>query len=238
MRPIYNPGRVAGFWYLLLVVLGPLRLIYIPSRLFVSGNAAATVNNIAAHEWLFRLGIASDLVGAVTLIFLTLAFYRLFAGVDRNLAVLVVIFGGVIPALIYFVGVVDDFGALMVARGADFLSVFDKPQRDALAMLFLKLRDHQNTAAEILWGVWLLPLAVLVYRSGFLPRFLGVWLALGGFAYLALSLAGVLWPQYQGRVFTISQPAFFGEIALMLWLVIKGAKPPAVGAAAPSSASA
>jgi Domain of unknown function (DUF4386) len=66
---------------------------------------------------------------------------------------------------------------------------------------------------------------VLVYRSRFLPQFLGVWLALGGFAYLALSLAGVLWPQYQGKVFTISQPAFFGEIALMLWLVIKGAKP-------------
>ena len=237
MTSTRNPGRVAGLWYLLLVVIGPLRLIYIPNKLFVSGNAAATVNNIAAHELLFRLGIAGDLAGAVILIFLTLAFYRLFAGVDRNLAVLVVIFGGVMPALIYFVGVVDDFGALMAVRGADFLSVFDKPQRDALAMLFLHLRDHQNTAAEILWGVWLLPLAVLVYRSRFLPRFLGVWLALGGFAYVALSLAGVLWPQYQGKVFTISQPAFFGEIALMLWLVIKGAKPQPLETAASSSAA-
>jgi hypothetical protein len=96
----HNPGRVAGFWYLLLVMIGPLRLIYIPSKLFVPGNATATVNNIAAHELLFRLGIAGDLAGAVILIFLTLAFYRLFAGVDRNLAVLVVIFGGVMPALI------------------------------------------------------------------------------------------------------------------------------------------
>jgi hypothetical protein len=102
-------------------------------------------------------------------------------------------------------------------------------------MLFLKLRDHQNTAAEMLWGVWLLPLALLVYRSRFLPRFLGVWLALGGLAYIALSLAGVLWPQYQGKVFTISQPAYFGEIALMLWLVIKGARPRAEVAAASSS---
>ena len=232
MTSTRNPGRVAGLWYLLLVLIGPLRLIYIPTKLFVHGNAAATVNNIAAHEWLLRLGIAGDLAGAVILIFLTLAFYRLFAGVDRNLAVQVVIFGGVMPALIYFVGVVDDFGALMVVRGADFLSVFDKPQQDALAMLFLRLRDHQNTAAEILWGVWLLPLAVLVYKSRFLPRFLGVWLALGGFAYLSLSLTGVLWPQYQGKVFTISQPAFFSEIALMLWLVIKGARPPALDAAA------
>src|SRR5713101_2609743 len=135
MSSTRNPGRVAGFWYLLLVVIGPLRLIYIPSKLFVSGNAAATVNNIAAHELLFRLGIAADLAGAVILVLLALAFYRLFAGVDRNLAVLVVIFGGVMPALIYFVGVVDDFGALMVVRGTDFLSVFDQPQRDALAML-------------------------------------------------------------------------------------------------------
>jgi hypothetical protein len=222
---IKNPGRVAGLWYLLLCVLGPVRLMYIPNKLFVHGNAAATVNNIATHQLLFRLGIVADLAGAVVLIFLSLAFYRLFAGVNRNLAVQVVIFGGVMPALIYFVGVVSDFGALMVARGAGFLSVFDKPQQDALAMLFLRLRDHQNTAAEILWGVWLLPLAVLVYRSRFLPRFLGVWLVINGFAYVIMSLTGVLWPDYQSKVFAYSQPALFGELALMLWLVIKGARP-------------
>ncbi len=237
MTSTRNPGRVAGFWYLLLVVIGPLRLIYIPSKLFVHGNAAATANNIAAHERLFRLGIAADLIGAVVLIFLTLAFYRLFKGVDQYLAVLVVIFGGVMPALIYFVGVVSDFGALTVVRGADFLSVFDKPQRDALALLFLRLRDHQNTAAEILWGIWLLPLAVLVYRSRFLPRFLGVWLVINGIAYVVLSFTGILLPQYQNKVFLYCQPAFFAEIALMLWLVIKGAKPPALDAAALSSAA-
>ena len=93
MSSTRNPGRVAGFWYLLLVVIGPLRLVYIPSKLFVSGNATATANNIAAHQWLFRFGIVSDLVGAVVLIFLAMAFYRLFQGVDQNLAVLVVIFG-------------------------------------------------------------------------------------------------------------------------------------------------
>ena len=225
MRVTRNPGRVAGFWYLLLIIVGPLRLIYIPSKLFVQGNAAATVNNIAAHEMLFRLGIASELAGAIILIFLTLAFYRLFVGVDRTLAVLVVVFGGVMPAVIYFVGVVDDFGTLIVVRNADFLSVFDKAQRDALAMLFLKLRDSQNTAAEVLWGVWLFPLAVLVYKSKFLPRFLGVWLAIGGLAYVSLSIAGTLWPQYQGAVFVFSQPATFCEIALTLWLLIKGANP-------------
>lgn len=227
MSSTRNPGRVAGFWYLLLIVIGPLRLLYIPSKLFVRGNATATVDNIAAHEWLFRFGIVDELACGVILIFLVLAFYRLFNGVDHHLAVLVVIFGGVMPALLNFVGVVSDATALMVVRGGDFLSAFDKPQRDALAMLFLKVHDHQYTAAEILWGVWLLPLALLVYRSRFLPRLLGVWLALGGFAYVILSLTGELLPQYQGKVFTYSQPASFGELAIMLWLVIKGAKPPA-----------
>ncbi|HEY6265714.1 MAG TPA: DUF4386 domain-containing protein [Candidatus Acidoferrum sp.] len=225
MNSTRNPGRVAGFWYLLLCVLGPIRLMYIPGKLFVHGNAAATASNIAAHEWLFRLGIVADLCCAVILIFLTLALYNLFKGVDQNLAVLVVILGGVMPALIDFVGVVHDAAALTLVRGADFLSAFDKPQRDALAMLFLRMRDHQNTAAEILWGLWLLPLAILTYRSRFLPRFLGVWLIINGFAYVLLSLTGELLQQYQNTVFLLSQPALFAEIAFMLWLVIKGARP-------------
>jgi hypothetical protein len=199
--------------------------MYIPGKLFVHGNAAATASNIAAHEWLFRLGIVADLCCAVILIFLTLALYNLFKGVDQNLAVLVVILGGVMPALIDFVGVVYDAAALTLVCGADFLSAFDKPQRDALAMLFLRMRDHQNTAAEILWGLWLLPLAILTYRSRFLPRLLGVWLIINGFAYVLLSLTGELLPQYQNTVFLLSQPALFAEIAFMLWLVIKGARP-------------
>ena len=231
MSSTRNPGRVAGFWYLLLVLIGPLRLIYIPTKLFVHGNASATVDNIAAHEWLFRFGIVSELVDGVILILLVLAFYRLFKGVDQNLAVQVVIFGGVMPALLGFVGVVSDAAALMIVRGGDFLSAFDEPQRDTLAVLFLKLHEQQDTAAEMLWGVWLLPLALLVYRSRFLPRFLGVWLAFGGLAYVLLSLTGELLPQYQNTVFTYSQPAFFGELAIMLWLVIKGARPPADAAA-------
>src|SRR5438105_1649671 len=192
-----NPGRVVGFWYLLLVLGGPLRLIYIPNKLFVHDNAAATASNIAAHEWLFRFGMLSDLLGAVVLIFLVLAFYRLFKGVDQQLAVLLVIVGGVMPALINFVNVVSDAGALMVARGggggggvggADFLSVFDKPQRDALVMLFLRLHHHQIVAAEILWGLWLFPMGALAYKSRFLPRFIGVWLIINGVAYIVLSL--------------------------------------------------
>ena len=232
MSSTNNPGRVAGFLYLLLVLGGPLRLVYIPSKLFVHGNATATAANIAAHEWLFRLGIVSDLFGAVVLIFLSLAFYRLFKGVDQYLAVLVVILGGVMPALIYFVGVVSDAGALMLVRGADFLSVFDKPQRDALAMLFLRMHGQEILAAEIFWGLWLFPLGMLTYKSRFLPRLLGVWLIINGFGYLAMSLTGLLLPEYASRVEKITFPALVGELAFLLWLLIRGAKEQTVPAPA------
>jgi hypothetical protein len=238
MTSTRNPGRVAGLWYLLLILIGPLRLIYIPSRLFVHGDATATVNNIAAHEWLFRVGMVSELVGALILIFLVLAFYQLFKDVDQHLAVLVVIFNGVMPGVIYFVNVVTDASALMIVRGADFLSVFDKPQRDALVMLLLRLHDYQFTATLVLAGVWLFPLGILVYRSRCVPRFLAVWLLIAGCGWLIMGVTGFLAPQYQDEEFVIFQPAFFGEIALMLWLVIKGAKPQPLDAAALSSSAA
>lgn len=224
MRMLSNKGRVAGLWYLLLILLGPLRLIYIPTKLFVAGNADATVSNIAAHQLLFRGGILTDLIAAVVLVFLTLALYRVFADTSRDLAVLIVIFGGVMPALLYFTGAVADLGALTIIRDAGFLSVFGIPQQHALAMLLLKLHDLQNTAAETLWGVWLIPLGLAVYRSRLLPRFLAFWLVLGGIAYIAMSFTGVLAPQYQGQVFRISQPFTFAEIALTLWLLVKGSR--------------
>ena len=237
MSSTYNPGRVAGLWYLLLIAIGPIFLIYIPDKLYVKGNAAATVSNIVAHERLFRIGILAELIGGLFLVFLVLAFYRLFKGVDPHLAALVVILGGIMPAVIYFVNAVNQLGALMLAKGADVVAVFDKPQREALAMVFLRLHSYQIDASLVLAGAWLLPLATLVYRSRFLPRFLGVWLAIGGFAWLILSFAAVFAPEYQNKLFGILQPAFFGEIALMLWLVIKGATPPALHAAASSSSA-
>jgi hypothetical protein len=228
MSSTRNPGRVAGFLYLLLVLFAPFRLIYIPSKLFVRGNATVTAHNIGAHELLFRLGIVSDLLCGIILIFLILALYRLLNGVDRNLAVLMVILGGVLPATIDFVNVLNDAAALILVRGADFLSVFEKPQRDALAMLFLRAHHQEVLAAEILWGLWLFPLAILVYRSRFLPRFLGVWLIINGFAYLTISLTGLLIPQYEDVVSNYAFPALLGEMAIMLWLLIKGAKSPPV----------
>ena len=225
-------ARVAGFLYLLLALAAPLRLIYIPGKLFVPGDAAATADNIAAHELLFRLGILGDLFSGTVLIFLVLALYRLFQGVDQRHSVRMVVLGGVMPATIDFVNVLNDAAALMLVRGADFLSAFSKPQRDALAMLFLRLHGQQIVAAEILWGLWLFPLAILVLRSGFLPRFLGVWLIVNGFAYLIMSLTGLLLPHYEDAVSNAAFPALLGEIAFMLWLLIKGARERPVAAAA------
>src|SRR5215469_6947149 len=224
MTSLSRNARVAGLLYLTLLS-APLRLIYIPGKLFVPGNASATANNIAAHETLFRLGILSDLFTATMAIFLTLALYRLFKGVDQNLARLVVILGALVVTPIYFLNTINDAAALMLAKGENFLSMFDKPQRDALVMVFLHMHGQGILANEVFWGLWLFPFGLLVYRSGFIPRILGIWLMLNCFAYLALSVTGILWPQYEGKVYHAVFPVMLGELAIMLWLVIMGAKP-------------
>jgi hypothetical protein len=217
--------------------VGFFGMMYVPSKLIVHGNATATAGNIAAHETLFRLGIAGELIGQAGFIFVALALYDLLKGVNRRHASLMVILL-VVQIPIAFLNELNYIAALALVRGADYLSIFEKPQRDALTMLFLNLHFHGYVVNEIFWGLWLFPLALLVYRSRFLPRFLGVWLALAGFAWVILSLTGLLSPQYYDKVFTFTQPAVFGELAFMFWLLIKGARPPALDATAPSSAPA
>ena len=234
MRSTKNPGRFAGLLYVLTSIVGFFAMGYVPNKLMVHGNAAATASNIAASEMLFRLGIAGELIGQAGFIFVALALYDLLKGVSRRHAALMVVLI-VVSIPIALVNELNSIAALVLVRGAEFLSVFDKPQRDALAMLFLNLHHQGFVVAEIFWGLWLFPLGLLVYRSRFLPRFLGVWLAFAGIAWVILSLTGILLPQYQNKVDTYSQPAFIGEIVFMLWLAIKGAQPPALDARASSS---
>jgi hypothetical protein len=203
--------------------VGFFAMMYVPSKLIVHGNAAATAGNISASETLFRLGIAAQLICHAGFIFVVLALYDLLKGVNRRHASLMVTLL-VVQIPIAFLNELNSIAALFLVRGADFLSIFEKPQRDALAMLFLNLHFEGLVVDEIFMGLWLLPLALLVYRSRFLPRFLGVWLALGGFTWVILSLTEVLSPQYYDKVFNFTQPAAFGEVAFMLWLVIKGAR--------------
>jgi len=153
-----------------------------------------------------------------------LVLYDLFKGVNRRHASLMVILI-VVSIPIAFLNEVNSFAALILVRGADFLSIFDKPQREGLAMFFLSLHGRGFVICEIFWGLWLFPLALLIYKSRFLPRFLGVWLALAGFAWVILSLTSTVLPEYQVQVNHYLQPAIIGEIVFMLWLLIKGAKP-------------
>ncbi len=230
-----NPGRFAGLLYVLTSMVGFFAMGYVPDHLIVHGNAAATASNIAAHETLFRFGIAGQLVGQAAFLFVALALFKLLEGVNRwHATMMVVLIAVSIP--IAFVNELNSLAALALVHGADFLSIVDKPQRDALAMLFLNMHGRGLVVAELFWGLWLFPLALLVYRSRFLPRFLGLWLALAGAAWVLLSLVSILLPEYQDRVYRYSQPAIIGEIVFMFWLLIRGGKPPGLAARASASA--
>jgi hypothetical protein len=227
MHPLKKVARIAGAIYLSMVVTGPFSLIYVPNKLIVSGNAPATADNILAHETMFRLAILADLIGAVIFICLGIALYKLLSGVSRTWAGLMIAFV-LVSAAVGFLNTLNNIAALTLFRGADFLAVFDKPQRDALAYLFIRLHNQGILINEIFWGLWLFPFGLLVFRSGFLPRFIGVWLMINCFGYVALSVTALFFPDYYEAAFKWAQPVLFGELAIMLWLLIKGAKVPSL----------
>ncbi len=141
MTSIRNPGRFAGLLYVLTSIVGFFAMGYVPGKLMVYGNTSATVNNVAAHEMLFRFGIAGQLISQAAFIFVALALYKLLAEVDRRHASLMVILI-VVSVPIAFVNELNSLAALALVRGADFLSIVEKPQRDAFAMLFLNLHGR------------------------------------------------------------------------------------------------
>jgi hypothetical protein len=236
MRFTKNPGRIAGLLYVLASIVGIFGLLYVPSKLIVHGNAVETARNIAASETLFRLGIAAHLIGEALFVFVALALYELFKAVNhRNALCMLTLILVAIPMA--FLNELNAIAALVLVHGegAHFLSVYDEPQRDALAMLFLKVHGYGFDVAGIFWGLWLFPLGLLVYRSGFLPRILGLALMANCFAFLISSLASLVLPHYEALVHGWMRPFHFGEQAFMLWLLIMGAKPrplasPAYGA--------
>ena len=225
MHTTKKAARVAGAVYLSLVLTAPFSLLYVPGKLIVRGNAAATASNILAHETLFRLCIVSELLSSVIFICLGLALYRLLSGVNKTWAgaMLALV---LVSAAVGFLNVLNYVAALTLIHGTDFLGAFETPQRYALGMLFLRLHGQGEMMNEIFWGLWLFPFGLLVFRSGFLPRILGVWLMLACFVWLALSLTALLFPPYYEAAFKMAQPVLFAELAIMLWLLIKGAKVP------------
>jgi len=217
-------ARVAGFLYLLLALIAPIGLLYVPGKLIVSGNATATADNIRASEWLLRIGIASELIHQTIAVFLVLALYRLFKAVNETHAKQMVILGALVSVPIMFVNVLNEIAALVLVSGADFISVFEKPQLDALAYLFLDLHNQGIIVVSIFWGLWLFPFGMLVIRSGFIPRVFGVLLMIAGVAYLASSFATLVLPRYAPLVEKVAMPLYFGELPIIFWLLIWGAK--------------
>ncbi|HVF61844.1 MAG TPA: DUF4386 domain-containing protein [Thermoanaerobaculia bacterium] len=224
MSPVQRQARLAGFLYFLVVLSAPVGLIYVPSKLIVSGNATATADNIRASEWLLRLGIASELVHQVIFIFVVLALYRLFKAVDEGLARQMLVLGALVSVPIAFVNVLNEIATSILVSGAEFLSVFAKPQLDALAYLFLRLHGQGISVVSIFWGLWLLPFGMLVIRSGFIPRVFGVLLLIAGVAIVGSSFTTLVLPRYAALVSQIAAPLQLAELPIVFWLLIWGAK--------------
>lgn len=210
-------ARVAGIVYLVMGVFGAFSILYVPSSLIVPGDAATTANNIMASELLFRSGIVSGLLTQIIFILLVLFLYQLLKPVNKNHALLMVIFALVgIP--IAMLNELNQFATLLLLSGADYLTAFATDQLHTQVLLFLNLHEYGVLIAQIFWGLWLLPLGLLVFKSGFLPRILGILLMIGCFGYVIDSFALILFPSFK----TIAQFTFVGELLLPLWLLIKG----------------
>ena len=226
MNSTRKQARVAGLLYFVMGIVAPIGLLYVPGKLIVSGDATATADRIRASEWLFRIGIGSELFHQALAVFLVLALYRLFKPVSQPHAALVVILGALVSVPIMFVGAVFEVAALILVKGAEFLSPFDRSQLDALAYLFTRLHSHGINVASIFWGLWLFPLGTLVVRSGFIPRFLGILLFIAGAGYLASAFTTLLLPSYAKAVDQVALICELGEVPIIFWLLIWGATEP------------
>jgi len=226
MNSTKKAARIAGLLYVLVSIPGVFSLLYVPSHFIVRGDVTATASKILTSEFVFRIGILCELIGFIGFIFVVRALYRLLCGVSQRQASLMVTLM-LVSIPISLLNVLNEFAALALVRGDNSLSVFEKSQRDALAMMFLDLHFQGFNVAQIFWGLWLIPFGVLVYRSGFLPRILGVLLVVACFGYLANSLEGFgLLSHELSRV--LGQLTIC-ELPIILWLLIRGAKDQPLG---------
>jgi len=218
-----HAARVAGLLYLLLAITGAFSIMYIPSAFVVPGNATATASKIAASEQLYRIGVVSDLVSQIIFVFLVVALYQLLKAVNGKLALLMMVLA-LVSVPMSFLNMLNQIAPLILLGGADFLSVFEKHQLDALAMVFLRLRSQGMVAVSAYWGLWLFPFGILVFKSGFLPRVLGVLLVVAGLAYLTSSLTSLLFPPYGRAISQLMLVLEAGELPIIFWLLIKGVR--------------
>ena len=218
-------ARQAAFLYLLMGVPAPFNLLYMPGKFIVWNDAAATVRNIAADEMIYRLCMLAGLVSSLAFLFLVVTLHELFQDVDRRQARLMVVLVAVSSA-IGLANLVNEIAPLIILRSADSLSAFTSEQRDALSLGFLRLRSAGISVTSALWGLWLLPLGILVIKSGFVPKFVGIALLVTCVSYVVSSVTFVLFPDYFRAVSRITLPLGVGELFFMLWLFIKGVRLP------------
>lgn len=220
-------ARLAGLLYLLSSIPGAFSLLYVPAKVIVEGDAAATADRIRASGTLLRMGIGAELLGMTLFVFLALVLYRLFRPTSESpaLAMLVLI---LLPMPISFLNVVNEVAAMDLAGGgaaARYLAAVNPPERDALAYLFLDLHGRSISVAQVFWGLWLFPFGVCVMRSGFIPRVLGILLILAGIGHTSSAVGDLVFPQYAAAIGRVTGILTLGELPIILWLLIRGARP-------------
>lgn len=224
MSSIKASAHRAGVLYVLLLVAGLVDMFGF-SGFLVPGDPVATARNIMTGELTYRIGIGVDFATLVIFILLLVSLYKLLKGVDERHAMLMVVLVSVGVA-IGLANLVNKIAPLILLSGAGYLAVFSQPQLNALALGFLSLNDHGNAVDTLFWGLWLFPFGILVVKSGFLPRLLGILLMVAGVGYLARGATSIVSPAYGDVVSRATMPLVFGEFPIIFWLLIRGAKVP------------
>jgi hypothetical protein len=206
-------------------VTAPFALLYVPAALFVSGNAAATAERIAASPALVRMAIAGELLHCTLSVVAVVALSRLFRDVSRPLTTLMTaLFLAAVPIELASVG--NHAAVLMLTSKASWLSVFTKEQLDALTYMFFRLHASGLQVAQVFWGAWLFPYGLVAIRSGFIPRWVGVALLAAGVGFVAASATALFFPAYQATVRPVAALLMAGELPMVVWLIGWGAREP------------
>jgi hypothetical protein len=217
-------ARRAGLLYLVMAVLAMIGYFYLAPKFVVSGDATATARAILDHEQLYRTTILINLISMVLFILVVAELYRLFEQVDRYQARLMVALVGTGIAAV-FASFALNAAPLVLLGSGDELSALTRPQLEALAYASLRVADRLGGVLTLIWGLWLLPFAALTLKSGFLPKFLGVLLIITGVAYVVTCVTAIVFPAQLEAVNKVAFPLYFGELIVVLWLAIVGAKP-------------
>ncbi len=229
-------ARLAGVLYLFVGVFGLFAQDYARGTIYVPGDAAASAHNIVAHSTLVRLGVVADLAMATSFIFLGMAFYQLFKHVHKEVAGALLVFVAIGTGMT-LVGLLYDFAALLLATDPSYASALGAGGSDALTLLFTDMHRYGTATAGMLFGLWLLPLGYLAYRSGMFPRVLGVVLMVACFGYLIDTFTVFLVPGLGATFSTIvTAPAGVAELWMVGYLLIVGVRTPKTASRAPITA--